>query len=875
MAGSDLALLARAVMDAPEPDAERQAEVVERAATVIEDGKPGQGQALEALAIVWNEEALRRAAVALKSRSQVTDFVERFTRDPYEAALDLLKESPTGAVISGVSVALRRTSRVASQGQLRRLFRRSVELISRKADGGGRDSSYDPIVQIALLGVRMAEHDVLHQGMSTLIDVQQTRLAYRLAIRYETSGETLDANISKRLVMELILHRVPYASCLQANSLHLPQVDWRSLQWLALANEAYDWVVGLAGSTGGPDHFADTWLRHVAHRVLRVCGGRKAGEVLQGVAGHETASTILRSMLLSLEIPPQEVGALSRWLGDNEPLRNCMDGYFELSVRRRCEAECYSQLGRCGEPGDLKSDLAERQIHFLLEEGKWEAALFVVYVADVKEKHAQLIIEAQEVLHPTAPAALSPSWGALVYDKFWADWTEAFRKQLLAHAETHAENIGVGVWGQSALEALREMLWERLQRLEGVVSRAACILAGIENEAREVVVGGIVNLIDGNDEELALAMAIEWDVTRQEIGLSDAHYAAVQEVVKRTAARLIGKGEMREAFAVCEAWDVSPQECVPKLARLSSGDVPADVVVAGSDEGAFAVSEVEAWFLARVRRGDVGRALSLRTSGLLRRGLHGTAVLAVLELFEIGRYKEAGQIIAAFELQHDFRAELEEIIPDLIGEGKIGIAEQLVEPLGPQYSRAFGDLILLTAKARLEEGEISNLIGLFNTTGMSFLLDEFKPVLTRYVEKALHDEMRIELRRIIETPALASMIESEEVLVRALEMSGARVPGTVTMVRERAYAFVVLSIAKLRVFVHRSVLTGAKMSEVKTGTRVVVAIKSNPKGPAATWATTTSDKDAAPEKQAVSREEDGRSLARLRDAWGARIRDAR
>ena len=494
MAATDLSLVARAVMDAPEPNTERQAEVVERAATVIEGGEPGQGRALEALAVVWNEEALRRAAMALKSRSQVTDFVARFTRDPFEAALDLLQESPTGAVVAGIGVALRRTSRLGSQSQLRRLFRRAVELIVLKADGRAPELSYEPLVQIALQGNAAPEEGLLRDAITTLLEVRQARWALRLAVRYEACHHDLNAGLSKRLVTDLILHRIPYGSCTTVNRLRLNQDEWRSLQWLALVNEEYDWVIGLARYIDDPVCVPDSLLRHFAHRVVRVGNGRDAGRVLQRIAGRTTAANILGSMLSALEIPPREVGKLARWLCDPSIVRACVTEYFRLAVRQRCGPECYSEIAQWADPGDLDSDLAEPLMSFLVEEEEWEAALLVIHAADLKVQHAQVIVEAEEVLDPSSPRVMSRHWGDLVFRKFWHDWSEGFRSRVLSYSVMHPEDMVLREWSAEALGGLRSLLRNQLERLECVVNRAACELAGIEDEAGEIVKKGIVEV---------------------------------------------------------------------------------------------------------------------------------------------------------------------------------------------------------------------------------------------------------------------------------------------------------------------------------------------------------------------------------------------
>ena len=203
LAESDLALLAQGVMDGPTPDIVRQREVVEKAATVIESGVPGQASAFEALALVWNDEALKRVATVLRSRSQVTDFVERFTRDPYGVALDLLHTNPTDAIVAGVALALRRTPRAASPEQRSQIFSSAIRLIIRRADGEVVGPNYQSLAQIALLGVAVEHETLLKEGISTLLDVKQLEWADKMAAQCAPAGG-LDARLSKRLATELV-----------------------------------------------------------------------------------------------------------------------------------------------------------------------------------------------------------------------------------------------------------------------------------------------------------------------------------------------------------------------------------------------------------------------------------------------------------------------------------------------------------------------------------------------------------------------------------------------------------------------------------------------------------------------------------------------
>ena len=309
---------------------------------------------------------------------------------------------------------------------------------------------------------------------------------------------------------------------------------------------------------------------------------------------------------------------------------------------------------------------------------------------------------------------------------------------------------------------------------------------------------------------------------------------------------------------------------------VSTGHAPPEWVVTGFDRDVFTLSEVEAWFLARLRSGEIGQALSLRQSALLRRELYGTAILAVLELFDHTRFKEAGQVIAAFKLQDDFRAELQEIVPHLVVEGKTGVAFQLVQALGPTYSAAFGDVILRTAGARLAQGDMTNLVGLIDSAEMNFVRDEFSRLLARHLADAIEQGKRDDVQRVLETPSLASMLTSPELALRALYGSDARVPATVTHIaKNRKYAFAVLSIARIRVFVHSSVLQD-RMDSLEKGSRLMVTVEEQLKGPRAAWATIVGgEKRMGAARKTSAHDDQGRSMRNLRDAWGARLRDAR
>ena len=874
LADSDLSLVARAVMDAPDPDIDRQADVVERAVDVIEHEAPGQGSAFEALAVVWSDEALGRVASALGSRSQVTDFVQRFTRDPYRAAADLLEARPTTAIVAGVGQALRRTPRTGSREQRCRLLARAIGLIKRKADGGATELSYEGLAEIALLGMAVGQESVLYDGISTLLDVSQVEYADRLSAQFAPNGR-LDRGLSGRLSSELLLCGLPYARCQSIDCLDLSEEEWGNLIQTALAMAAYDWTIGLAKRLQG-SNVQVLPLRPFAVRLIRTGNGARAGKVLRAIGGRGAATDLLRSMVVNLEIPPDKVGDVTAWLDDPVPLRSRMTDYLRLALRRRCDPTCYAGIAVWAEAGDASADLGRQLSESLVEEQKWEAALLVLYAADLRGEYSQLVSDAEKALDPRTKARDSPCWNDLVYNKYWTDWSPEFQARLLAHAECHATSVAGHAWSQGALDALRTRLRSGIQILERVIKKGGCELVGIEAEAAEAVRDGIVGVINKADPILAFGLASEWGFNASDLTLDDKSHAVMCQTAEAAARNLAEAGEIQQAFSICEAWLVDARRALPNMLDASTGLAPPEWVVAGFDGGVFTLSEVEAWFLTRLRRGEIGKALSLRQSASLRRELYGTSILAVLELFDDSRFREAGQVMAAFKLQDDFRAELQEIVPHLVVEGKSGVAFQLVQALGPTYSAAFGDVILRTARERLAQGDITNLVGLIDSAEMNFVRDEFSRLLARHLADAIEQGRRDDVQRVLETPSLASMLTSPQLVLRAIYNSDARMPATVTNVEEnRRFAFAALCMASIPVFVHSSVLED-RMDLLEKGSQLMVTVQKHPKGLRATWATIASkEMRVGPVRKTSAHDDEGRSMRKLRDAWGARLRDAR
>ena len=606
----DLALLARGVMDGPEPDVDRQQDVVERAAAVIERGDRGQPSALEALALVWADDALRRIGTAIRSERQAADFVEQFARDPYSVALDLMHTHPTGAIVAGIAVALQRSPRPTSRGERIHLFNAAIRLIIQKADGEIREPSYKSLCEIALLGTPGDQESMLHEGISALLDVHEVTWADKLAAGF-TSGDGLDARLSTRLATELVLTRSP-ANSLSLERLNLARHDWRELVETALLADRYDWAIQLCGRAGS-DGLPAMPLRPLARQLLRNATGKKTGKVLQAVGGRNAAARLLRCMLLDLEVPPTCVGEVTSWLGDPRPLRSRMNEYLTLALREGegFQSARYADIVRWAREGDLTEEIGQRLLNLLLKVKDYEAALLVVHGSGLRGKYQDLFTEAEDALDPTSVVPCSSRWVNMAYDKCWQDWSPQFQSRLIDHALADPSDMDPSDWNREALESLRVKLRMELNKLERVVPKAAFELAGIKEEAIQAVVDGIRDIIRRGHLELAFALVTEWNLSIQDLRLDGGLEAVMQQAAGEESRRLARADETHEAFRICDAWGVDPGEALADILSLSTGHVSSAAVAAGFDHGVFLLPEVEACFLEQLQAGKTEGALGL------------------------------------------------------------------------------------------------------------------------------------------------------------------------------------------------------------------------------------------------------------------------
>ena len=455
-------------------------------------------------------------AAVLRSESQVTDFVERFTRDPYGVALDLLNTKPTDAIVTGIAHALRRTPRAASREQRSQLFSSAVRLIIRRADGEVVGPNYKSLAQIALLGVAEEHETLLEEGISTLLDVNQLEWADTVAAQFAPAGG-LDARLSKRLATELVLRGLPNR-CFSLERLNLAQPDWRELVETALVKGAYDWAIKLSGWV---DHYRHPVmsLRPLAIHLLHTSTGTETCRVLQAIGGQDAAARLLRSMLYDLDIPPAEVGRVTSWLGDAEPLQSRMSEYVSLALRQSQKLRCYANIVHWARERDLAANLGRRLLDILVRAEEYETALLVLHAAGLRRQYGGLIAEAEKALDPGTTAGHSSRWVDVVFDKCWLDWSPQFRSKLIDYAETNASGMSSDTWSPKAVEKLAVKLRDELNRMDGVVRKAACELAGNRGGGCWRCCKSYCRSRSQGNLELALDLAAEWAIKVRDLDL--------------------------------------------------------------------------------------------------------------------------------------------------------------------------------------------------------------------------------------------------------------------------------------------------------------------------------------------------------------------
>ena len=179
------------------------------------------------------------------------------------------------------------------------------------------------------------------------------------------------------------------------------------------------------------------------------------------------------------------------------------------------------------------------------------------------------------------------------------------KSHLINYALVNPSDMDSRDWSHEALKVFRVRLRTELNRLEGVVPKAAFKLADIEEEAATAVTHQIVDIIQRGDVELAVALVAEWDLNIQDFRLDNGLKAIGQQAAKEESRKLLQTAEFQRAFEVCDAWEVDSREVLTDTLSLLTGHASSKAVVAGFDHGVLLLAEVEAWFMGGIEsRGD-------------------------------------------------------------------------------------------------------------------------------------------------------------------------------------------------------------------------------------------------------------------------------
>jgi cold shock CspA family protein len=872
----NLALIAKGVMDGPAPDPKRQSDVVSRATAVLDQDATGQAEALEALATVWNDEALRRVARALDSSNEVIDFVERFADEPYRAVLDLIDVSPSTVVFSGAAAALRRTSSQGTPEQRRRLVEVCCEIVIEKADGSWPQLNYEQVISLSLLGeVGEAQRGLAQRTVHALVDIGHPKKAAKFAGKFQLTGT--DPSLDYRLLRALIVaHIRPGNTNLPAEHV-LDEDDLRTLLGLAMLEGQYRWLTRLLD-----EEAQHPWLgairSSIADHLLRSKGGRKAGGILKEVWGEQFAETHLRTRLARLEIEPENVSSVVSWLGARELFRKHFTDYVLLARRRRCSPRHFSRLGQWAEPGDLDVDIGADLAEYMLEEGHVGIALYMIYAAGISEEFSEAIRTVETSLKPGNSNPSRRHWQDLVCGKCWHWWSPRFQTTVLEYFLNGDVDPIAETWCQEARDTLAHILEDRFQDLDPAVRPGICRMAGVFDQAQRAIKKAIPGALKEDKTQRVFDTMMAWDFSAMDLALQADDQDRWRRMVLRHAEELAQDGRVQEAVGLLERWDIQPDQTDSDIFDVRSGSSPSKVVCAGYEEGVFNLPEVEGWFLHQLRSGKIGEALSVNRSRQLADELSGSAILAVLEMFEDERFKEAGQVIAGFDLQDEFGPELEDLIPHLISAGKPGIAHQLSENLGSEHTAAMGQLVVDTAIDQVEGGQLGSAIGLISDAGVSFIRREFEQRLVQLLINYRDAGKRAEVENVLGDRRIWRFVpEDEDFVVSLLESSDAAVPATVVRILEnKGYGFASLPSSEITVFFHANEFQG-DFTSVEEGSDLLVRVADDSRGPRATWSNfaTILDKASSQGDEGVVHQDEtdsGPDVEKLKEAWGARLR---
>ena len=656
-----LPLSARCVMDAVKPDAALQREVVSRAAA---DESPA---ALDALSVIWTQDAREALVRTLGRKRAVEDFLLDFRTDVLPAGLDLLKTAPSEGMLTAVLHAFGRQGRPQLNRDLRlRVGIQFLDLVQQRTwtlPSGPSSARLVKLLGFADLPANAVPHAV--EVAQRLILEGEVRLAREMVQAFCLSGHDtrLDYGLAVAVADDALdrdgYHGGTGIAAVVPTS-RLPDELGQDLMARLFLARAWDAAAALVPSFESKLTWVTPFLPVAAEHLLRRSGAESAMWFLSSFVDEEASLAVMRSLLNGLRVPFSQLETVRQLLQlDVKSFSTVLSDYTELALARG-DVRAAVKLGDRLKQTTLWPRIAE----LALSQGRQVLAASIVLTHELDMEFPEVVGMAREALTSWADD-IGRRWSDVVFGPLWSKLDDEECEAAIERVPIHAvEMLRVGSWDKSARNALGKRVLALL-RAGGAVKPAWAMSLGIHTDAKTLVLRQ-VEAAAVTEPQRALAIAAEWGI--------DAPFV---------------------------------RDCLPEPESIIAGEASAYEVKVALRAGIISPEQAIKWFRARIIQGDANNALGIL--GLpLRSQLSTPATLVVKQLLEKtpippSNAVSAGQVIAALDLMADFKPELAEIIPHVLDAGKPGCAKRLADALGPSFATGCGELWVAAVARSVEE----------------------------------------------------------------------------------------------------------------------------------------------------------------------------
>jgi predicted RNA-binding protein with RPS1 domain len=684
-----LPLSARCVMDAVRPDAALQREVVRRAEA---DRSPA---ALDALSVIWTQDAREALVRTLGRKREVEDFLLNFKTEVLPAGLDLLGTAPSEDLLVAVLHAFSRQGHPHLSGELRlRIGLQFLDLVQQRTwilSSGPSSKKLAKLLEFADLPTSAIPHAV--DLTQRLILEGEVALAQGMAQSFSLSGQDphLDYALAVAVIDNAIIRggRAGETVTEVVPASRLPEDLIQDVLARLLLAHAWEAAAAVASTLPSRPSWVVPLLPAAAGDLLRRSNAESLMRFLSSFVDEEAGLAIMHGLLNGLRVPFSQLEAVRQLLRiESEAFGKVLSDYTELALARG-DVDAAARLADRLQETTFWPRIAK----LALQRGRHVVAASIVIAHGLDSEFPEVVAMARESLNSWTDD-LEKRWSDVIFGPLWARLSDEERETAIARVPLNAsEMLSLDSWDQSARRRLGSRVLESL-RTGGAVKPAVAEVLAIRSEAQALVLRQ-VEAAAAETPEKALTLAAEWGIDSPSV-----------------------------------------RACLPKSEIIASGEASADEVNVALLAGIINEEQAIGWFSARLVRGDADSALKIM--GLpIRSRLAEPATLAVKQLLEIKPVPPisavaAGQMIVALELMADFIPELPEVIPHVFDAGKPGCAKHLCDALGPRFATESGNLWVGAVARAIDGEEFSRLITL-TTDCPSFL----QPRVTELLDGAL------------------------------------------------------------------------------------------------------------------------------------------